>query len=109
MVVVLNDILHFKLTIIDGIGGGKEVDDNNTMPEEAMKAVLVWDHTELCTVGEISRSILAVEKDKARYIGRFAQVIELYDHLTNKTMTLKSKRNMGIASFWLLEDIQMQE
>ena len=51
MVVVLNDILHFKLTIIDGIGGGKEVDDNNTMPEGAMKAVLIWDHTELCTVG----------------------------------------------------------
>jgi hypothetical protein len=27
----------FKLTIIDGIGGGKEVDNNNNMPEEAIK------------------------------------------------------------------------
>jgi hypothetical protein len=41
MVIVLDVILPFKLAIIDGIGGGKEVDDNNTMPEEAMKAVFV--------------------------------------------------------------------
>ena len=37
MVVVLNDILHFKLTIMDRIGGGKEVDDNNTMPRRSHK------------------------------------------------------------------------
>jgi hypothetical protein len=29
MVDVPNNILQFKLTITDGIGGGKEVDDNN--------------------------------------------------------------------------------
>ena len=74
-----------------------------------MKAVLVRDGTELCTVGFLSRSIVAVEKDKARLIGRFAQVIELYYHSTNATISLKSKRNMGIASFRLLEDIQEQE
>ena len=56
----------FKLTIIDGIGGGKEVDNNNTMPEEAINAVLVWEGTELCTVDFLSRSIIAVEKDMAR-------------------------------------------
>ena len=32
MVVVPNDILSFKLTIIDGIGGGKEVDNEDSMP-----------------------------------------------------------------------------
>ena len=34
---------------------------------------------------------------------------EFYDHLTNKTMSLKRKKNMGIASFRHLEDIQEQE
>ena len=76
---------------------------------EAIKAVLVWDGTKLYTVGFLSKSVLAVEKDRERYIGRFAQVIELYDHSINKTITLKSKRNMGIASIRLLEDIQEQE
>ena len=92
MVFVPNDILCFKLTIIDGIGGGKEVDDNNTMQEEAIKAVLVWDGTKLCTVGFLSTSIVVDEKDEARYIARFAQVIELYDHLTNTTMSLKKEQ-----------------
>jgi hypothetical protein len=66
-VVVPNDILCFKLTIIDGTCGEKEVDNNNnTMQEEAIKAVLVWEGTELCTVGFLSRSIVVVEKDMAR-------------------------------------------
>jgi hypothetical protein len=60
-------------------------------------------------VGFLSRSIVVVEKDEARYIGRFTLVIELYDHSTNKTMSLKITKNMGIASFRLLEDIQEQE
>ena len=103
--VVPNNILHFKLTVIDGMGGGKEGDNEDVMPEEDIKDVLVQDGTELCTVGFLSKSVVAVEKDRERYIGRFAQVIELYDHSTNKTMSLKSKRNMGIDSFRLLEDI----
>ena len=55
------------------------------------------------------KSVVAVEEDRERYIGRFAQVIELYDHSATKTMSLKSKRNMRIVSFRLLEDIQEQE
>ena len=79
------------------------------MLEEAMKAVLVQDGTEQSTVGFLSKSIIAVEKNETRYTGRFALVIELYNYLTNKNMSLKSKRNMGIASLRLLEDIQVQE
>ena len=37
---------------------------------------------------------------------RFVQVINLNDHSANKNMSLKSKRNMGMTSFRLLEDIQ---
>ena len=107
--VVPNDILCFKLTVIDGMGGGKEGDNEDVMPEEDIKDVLVQDGTELCTVGFLSKSVVAVEKDRERDIGRFAKVKMLYDHSTNKTMSLKSKRNLGITSFRLLEDIQEQE
>ena len=91
------------------MGRGKEVHNEDIIPEEAIKAVLVQDGTKLYTVEFLSKSVLAVEKDWERYIGRFAEVIELYDHSINKTITLKSKRNMGIASIRLLEDIQEQE
>ena len=56
---------------------GKEGDNEDILPEEAIKVVLVWDGTKLCTLGFLSKSIVAVEKDREGYIGRFAQVIEL--------------------------------
>ena len=34
---------------------GKEVDNKDIMPEEAIKAVLVWDGTKLCTVEFLSK------------------------------------------------------
>ena len=61
--VVPNNILHFKLTVIDGVGGGKVGDNEDITPEEAIKAVLVWDGTKLCTMGFLSKSVVAVEKD----------------------------------------------
>ena len=91
------------------MGRGKEVHNEDIIPEEAIKAVLVQDGTKLYTVEFLSKSVLAVEKDWERYIERFAEVKELCDHSINKTMSLKSKRNMGIASIRLLEDIQEQE
>ena len=47
-----------------------------------------------------------VEQDKARWAGRFAQIIELFDESANMMVMLKSMRNMGIASIWLLDEIQ---
>ena len=47
-------------------------------------------------------------RKKERCVGSFAQVIEPYDLSTNATMAGKSKRNMGIASFRLLDGIQDQ-
>jgi hypothetical protein len=60
-------------------------------------------------VGFLCKSIVVVIGDKARFVGCFAQIIELFDKSANKTMMLKSKRNMGIASFQLLDEIQDQE
>ena len=35
--VILNDILSFKLSVIDGVDGGMEVDYKDIMPEEVIK------------------------------------------------------------------------
>jgi hypothetical protein len=106
MLVVPNDSIKFKTTLIDGMGMGE---DSKSFPEEAIKVVLICNGTECCTVGFLCKSVVVVERDKARFVGRFAQIIELYDESANKTMMLKSKRNMGIASFQLLDEIQDQE
>ena len=47
-----------------------------------------------------------VEQDKARWAGRFAQIIKLFDESANMMVMLKSMRNMGIASIRLLDEIQ---
>ena len=105
MLVNPNDIIKFKTTVLDGMGMGE---DNKSVLEETIKAVLIRNGTEHCTVGFLCKSIVVVERDKTRFVGHFAQIIELYNESTNKTMMLKSKRNMGIASFWLLGKIQDQ-
>ena len=52
MVVVPNGTLCFKLTVIDGMGGGKQIDNEDIMPEVA---VLDKDDTKLCTIGFLSK------------------------------------------------------
>ena len=69
MVVVPNDILCFKLTIIDGMGRGKEVDNEDIMPEEATNTVLVWDGIKLCIVGFLSRKIVAIQRIRQDILG----------------------------------------
>ena len=59
-------------------------------------------------MGFLCKSIVVVEKYRTRFVGHFAQVIELYSDSANMTMMLKSKMNMGIPSYWLLDEIQDQ-
>ena len=106
MLGVPNDIIMFKTTVIDGMGMGE---GSKSVLEGAIKAVLICNGTECSTVGFLCKSIVVVERDKARFVGCFAKIIELYDESANMTMILKSKKNMGIASFQLLDEIQDQE
>jgi hypothetical protein len=48
MLVVPNDIIKFKTTVIGGMGLGEE---SKSFPEEAIKVVLIRNGTECCTVG----------------------------------------------------------
>ena len=65
------------------------------------------DGTELCTIGFLPRNIVKSGKD--RFVGQFAQIIELYEHSDNTTMRRKSNRNKVVASLRLLKYIQEQE
>ena len=90
-------LIRFKLSVVDVDG----------KTEEAIKVVRVRDGTESCTIGFLPRNIVKSGKD--RFVGKFAQIIELYEHSDNTTMRRKSNRNKGVASFRLLKDIQEQE
>ena len=96
-----NDVIRFMLAVVEGVLG---------KPMEMIKAgVLIKDSTELCTVGFLGREVAALPSQRSKYIDKFAQVLELYDDNENSMMRKKSKRNARMASFRLMEDIQVQE
>ena len=95
-----DDVIRFKLAVVEDVLG---------KPLETIKAVLIKDGTELCTVGFLGREVAALPSQRSKYIDKFAQVLELYDDNENSMMRKKSKRNAGMASFRLMEDIQGQE
>ena len=95
-VIIPDDLVRFKLTIAEV----------NGVAEEAIKAVRIRDGTETCTIGFLPRNV--VVSDKAKYIGAFAQVLELYEHSENIAVQRKNKRNAGMCSFRLLSDVQEQ-
>ena len=94
-----NDCVRFKAAVvpIDGVD------------QAGIKAVLILDGTELCTVGFLGESIAALKKTSDKFVNKFAQVIELYDSSENAAKRAKRHNNLGVCSFRLLEDIQIQE
>lgn len=78
--------------------------------ETVIKAVVVLDGAELCTVGFLPRNV-AARPHEAQYLNnKFAQILELYDETQgNLVRHKKSKRNQGMASFMLLKNIPEME
>ena len=87
-----NDCVRFKAAVvpIDGVD------------QAGIKAVLILDGTELCTVGFLGKSIAALKKTSDKFVNKFAQVIELYDSSENAAKRAKSHNNLGVCSFRLL-------
>jgi hypothetical protein len=75
--------------------------------EQAIQVVRVRDGSESCTIGFLQRNLVKSDKDK--YVGKFAQIIELYENSENEVKRRKSHRNIGAASFRMLDDIQQQQ
>ena len=66
-----DDFVSCKLTLVDI--------DGNT--EEAIKVVHVHDSTESCMIGFLPCNIVKSKKEK--FVGQFAQIIELYEYSDN--------------------------
>ena len=95
-----NDCVRFKASVIpiDGVD------------QEGIMVSLILDGTELCTVGFLGKNIAALKKSSEKFINRFAQVIELvYDCSEFSAKKAKSNNILGVSSFRLLDDIQIQE
>ncbi len=74
--------------------------------EPVIKVVLILDGTERCHVGFLPRHVAARPREAARLHNKFAQIIELYDDTPEGYMRHnKSKRNHGMASYVLLDNI----
>ena len=72
-----------------------------------IKAVLVSDGSETCTVGFLPSHVAMRPAQVTRLHGKFMMIIELYALCDESTMkSVKSERNQGMASFFLLDDIQ---
>ena len=50
-----------------------------------------------------------VQSGKEKYVGKFAQIIELYDHSESEVKRRKSYQNRGVASFQLLDNTPEEE
>jgi hypothetical protein len=74
--------------------------------ETVIKAVVIHDGVEVCTVGFLPRHV-ACRPQEVEYLHRmFAQILELYaDDPKDRMRANKSRRNHGMASYRLLDDI----
>ena len=81
-----DDMIRFEYCIID-------VDRKS---EDAVKVCRILDGTESCVIGVLPRTLVASNKE--RYIGKFAQMVELYENSDNRTKRLKNRRNLGMAA-----------
>ena len=92
-----DDLVRFRGSVV-------EVDG---CVEQAIKVVRVKDGTELCVVGFLPRNI--TRRSGKQMIGRFSQIIELYQSSEDDYKRRKSHRNYGMASYRMLDDIPIQE
>lgn len=95
---VIDDLVRFRLYVADVDG----------KIEEAVQVIRIRDGTESCTVGFLPRNIVRSKK-AAQFIGKFAQIIELYEESESEVKRRKNHLKKGVASFRLLDDIPQQE
>jgi len=71
-----------------------------------IKAVIIHDGVEACTVGFLPRHVACRPQEAAFLHRKFAQILELYaDDPKDHMWANKSRHNHGMASFHLLDDI----
>jgi hypothetical protein len=87
-------IVRFKTKVMEVLYQVPGVPEPDARIETVIKAVLVLDGTELCTIGFLPRHVAARPEEAARLHNKFAQIIEIYD---------------GMASYILLDNVPAME
>ena len=93
-----DDLVRFRTTFLDDPSG--EVID-------AMKVIKIVDGIEGCCVGFLPRRLAADYKDK--YATKFAQILAVYSETERVPAKRKREHSLGIATFTLLDDIELVE
>ena len=88
-----DDLIWFKYWVVD-INGALE---------DSVKVCRIRVWTGSCMIGFLSRHVMM--NNKGRYIGKFAQIVEIYEDFENRTKRFKNRQNSGLAVFSLWEDI----
>ena len=75
IIVILNDSIQFKITIVDAVNLGE---GDKIMLEEAIKVILVCDGTELFTMEFLSKAVVAIYSNNAIFMVNFVEVNDIY-------------------------------
>ncbi len=107
----VGDIVRFKVVVLEvcyeDTDEGGELDQRL---EQVVKAVVIVDGAEMCTVGFLPRHVAARQVQVAVLNNKFAQIIELYNNArAGSARHNKSLRNHGVASFILLDNVPILE
>ncbi|KAI8833057.1 hypothetical protein BC829DRAFT_422631 [Chytridium lagenaria] len=90
----VHNLVRFKATMIRREDDGKD--------EFAIKAVLIQQGHETCTIGFVPRAFL---HQRDLYVNKFAQVVELLVQSPNAQVRRYSYQNGGVAIALLLDQI----
>jgi hypothetical protein len=105
----VGNLVCFKRDVVSFFLDGEPNQDSEVI-ETVVKAVLIRDGMETCTVGFLPQHITMRHPQVECLTGKFTQIIELYGLCEiGSYKKKKSERNSGIASFVLLDDIPEME
>jgi len=110
VVVMPGNIVWFKREVMEVVYQVPGDPEPDARIETVIKAVLVLDGTERCTIGFLPRHVAARPEEAAQLYGKFAQIIELYEETpVGRMRHNKSIRCHGIASYILLDNVPEME
>ena len=96
----VSDVMKLKLGVVT-------LDDGSV--ETVIKGILIKDGMETCMVSFLPRHVAVSERKRGLLVGKFAQIIELYDLSKSASKKMKCTWNQGMACFHLFDDIPEQE
>ena len=96
-VAMIDELVQLKLKVVD----------IDRKIEEAIQAACIGDGTTSCIIGFLPGNI--VQSGKEKYVGKFVQIIELYDQSEGVVKRRKFYQNRGVALFRLLDNIPDEE